>query len=134
MAPYLCPAGRWTCGYGHASREVEDWAKAGRQLTEHQAEVILASDLEKFSEAVKSLTKTVALNENEFSALVSFAFNIGVTRFATSTLLRKLKKGDEVGAAEEFSKWVHAGNAVLPGLSNRRAAERKLFETPCASH
>jgi lysozyme len=66
----------------------------------------------------------------QFSALVSFAYNVGVPRFATSTLLRRLNRADYEGAAAEFERWIYAAGRKLPGLVRRRLAERNLFEMP----
>lgn len=122
LQAYLCPAGVPTIGYGH-TRDV----KLGQRITQHQADVILESDLEIYEEGVEHLTRMRPPKENQFAALVSFAFNLGVTRLASSTLMKKYLKGDVQGAADEFPKWVKAGGKVLPGLVKRRAEERALF-------
>ncbi|NEP37557.1 lysozyme, partial [Moorena sp. SIO3B2] len=83
-------------------------------------------DLESSESTVSNLVK-VSLTDNQFSALVSFVFNIGPTAFRRSTLLRKLNHGDDQGAANEFLRWNKGGGRVLLGLSKRREAERKLF-------
>lgn len=123
LEAYLCPAGRWTIGYGHT----EDVQK-GHKLSQHQADVLLDYDLEKFEDGVTYLLRHAMVTDNQFSALVSFAFNLGITALAKSTLLRKLLKGDAEGAAAEFERFVYAAGHVLPGLQNRRKAERELFE------
>jgi lysozyme len=133
LEAYLCPAGVWTIGWGHTGRNV----LPGSKITEHQAESILDVDLDRFERDVEALTQGCSLNENEFSALVSFAFNVGsdiddddkAEGLGDSTLLKKLKAGDRAGAAAEFMKWVNAKGRVLPGLVRRRAAERRLFLT-----
>lgn len=121
---YLCPAGVWTIGYGHTGD-----VRSGDRITEHQADAILDVDLDRFERAVGELTDGLELNENQFSALVSFAFNLGEAALTRSTLLRHLRAGDLERAADEFRKWVYAGGQVLPGLVKRRAAERELFLT-----
>lgn len=135
LEAYLCPAGVWTIGYGHTSASV----LPGSKITEHQADVILQSDIERFERDVEKITDGLELNSNEFSALVSLSFNIGtdlrddgkVTGFGhDSQLFKKLKAGDKRGAAAEFLNWTHAHGGVLPGLVKRRAAERALFLTP----
>jgi lysozyme len=77
---------------------------------------------------------TVPLNQNQFDALVDFIFNVGQANYATSTLKRKLNAGQYQAAAREFDRWVFAKvngkPEKLPGLVKRRAADRKLFETP----
>lgn len=128
LKPYKDPVGIWTIGYGHTGRDSDRWGPAGHTITLHHAEEILEHDLEKFEAAVEELCP--GANANQFSALVSFAFNVGATRLSNSTLRRKFLKSDFQGAADEFPKWVHAGGKVLPGLVKRRAAERTLFLTP----
>jgi lysozyme len=119
----------YTIGYGHTGD-----VRLGMRITEHQAEAILDVDLDCFERGIGELTRGVTLNENEFSALVSLAFNIGLANFATSTLLRRLRVGDKAGAAEQFLVWnkarVNGVRAVMPGLARRREAERSLFLTP----
>jgi lysozyme len=128
LTAYLCPAGIPTIGYGHTSDVTHADVKNKRTITEHQADAIFDLDLEKFEEGVSVLTSALALSENQFSSLVSFAFNLGVTRLASSTLYKKLMKGDLEGAAEQFGKWTLANGVRMNGLIHRRAAERELFE------
>lgn len=123
---YLCPAGIPTIGYGHTGD-----VKMGDTITAHQAEVILEYDLRHFEEVVSRLAPMS--NANEFSALVSFAFNLGEESLASSTLLKRFLAGQKAAAAAEFPKWCHARNPktgkmeALPGLVRRRARERALF-------
>jgi len=126
---YLCPAGIPTIGYGH-TRDVH----MGQTITEHQADVILDSDLEQIEEEVEKLLDGTEYTQNEFSALVSFAFNLGVHALAASGLLKHYRQGHKFYAAQEFDKWVHAktkdGFVVLPGLVKRRRDEKALFLKP----
>ncbi|HXG01499.1 MAG TPA: lysozyme [Bacteroidota bacterium] len=122
MKAYLCPAGVWTIGYGHTGG-----VKEGDRITLQQAEELLKQDLERFEECIRR-SVTVPLNQNQFDALVSFAFNVGCMALENSTLLRKLNAGDYAGAAQEFGKWVKSRGVILPGLIKRRDAERALFE------
>lgn len=71
----------------------------------------------------------VPINENQFSALVSFAFNVGVGALEESTLLALLNSGDYIGASDQFRRWTNAGGGELPGLITRRKLERDLFLT-----
>lgn len=120
----------WTIGWGHTGPEVHP----GLVWTQEQADQILADDLNKIEQAVSTLIK-VAVSQNQFDALVSFAFNTGTDIDADtiaeglgdSTLLNKLNAGDFQGAADEFPKWDRGGGHVLRGLVRRRAAERALF-------
>lgn len=122
LEAYLCPAQRWTLGYGHVGADV----LPGLTITEAEAEVLLETDLVLFEKGVAAAV-TVPLTRNQFSALVSFAYNLGLGRLIGSTLLRKLNAGDYDGAALEFLRWDKAGGKVLPGLTRRRAAEAALF-------
>ncbi|MEY5099149.1 MAG: hypothetical protein RJA36_1868 [Pseudomonadota bacterium] len=111
----------WTIGYGHTQG-----VQPGQEITEAQAEDYLREDVYWAEDAVRDHVK-VALEQHEFDALVSLAFNIGAGAFARSTLLRKLNDGDKAGAAAEFARWNQAGGKVLPGLVKRRADEAALF-------
>ncbi|MEN6082592.1 lysozyme [Chromobacterium piscinae] len=125
LQAYQDAVGVWTIGYGHTGPEV----KAGIRISQQQAEQLLATDLEKFETGVGKVV-TVPLNANQFSALVSFSYNLGLGNLQSSTLLRLLNKGDYTGAAGQFPLWNKAGGNVLPGLSRRRLAEQTLFQTP----
>lgn len=124
----------WTIGYGHTGPEVH----AGLVWTQQQAEQALASDVAQSERDVTSLVK-VQINQNQFDALVSFAYNCGsdidaddiAEGLGDSTLLKKLNAGDYDGAANEFPKWNRSGGKVLSGLTKRRNAERSLFLKPC---
>jgi lysozyme len=96
------------------------------------AESILTADLAKVAQQVASVV-TVPLNENQFGALVSFTFNLGLTNLKRSTLLKRVNASDFAGAAAEFGKWVNAAGKKMPGLVKRRAAEAALFSTPAAN-
>ena len=90
------------------------------------AEDILKRDLGVFEKAVSDAT-TKPPNDDQFSAMVSFTFNVGSSAFRDSTLLKKHNAGDFAGAADEFLRWVYAGGQKLPGLERRRKAERALY-------
>jgi lysozyme len=128
LEAYLCPAKKWTIGYGHTSAAGEPNVVQGLKITEEEAEEILQRDLKQYEDAVKRLVK-VDLNENQFSALVSFTYNLGAQNLAESTLLKLLNSGDYLGAAKQFPRWVKAGSQTLEGLVKRREAEQKLFES-----
>lgn len=116
--------GVWTIGYGTTVINGVK-VKKGDTCTVEQAKSYMASDLKKFEAAVNKVT--VALNQNQFDALVSLAYNIGTSAFANSTLLKKLNSGDYKGAAAQFDVWVKAGGKRMQGLVNRRATEKALF-------
>lgn len=125
LKPYYCPANILTIGYGHVIREDEEYLKKG--ITLEQAEELLLKDLSRFELGVLKLVKNEYLNENRFSALVSFAYNLGLGSLKASTLRQKLNRGDILDASNEFLKWNKAGGKILKGLTLRRIAERNLF-------
>lgn len=118
--------GTLTIGYGHTDSSV--WI--GQKITEAQADDYLDDDLREAEAAVEAGV-AVPISDNQFSALVSFAFNVGVGAFRNSTLLRKINATDFAGAASEFDKWTKTtigGRKVTSrGLVRRRSAEKELF-------
>lgn len=98
-------------------------------ITKDQAYEYLRDHLNKDCAAVEKMLKVV-VNDNEFGALVSFAYNVGTAALQSSTLLKKLNAGDKKAAADQFLKWDHAGGVVVAGLTRRRNAERSLFLHP----
>ena len=125
--PYLCPAGVPTIGYG-STRDTDGKPITLQHppITETQAVSLLMATLVTYEDAVNRYVK-VPLNQNQFDALVDFAYNAGAKNLLTSTLLRKLNAGDYAGASKEFGKWVYGGTKKLNGLVKRREAERQLF-------
>ena len=95
-------------------------------LTEHQMAQLLDQDLDRFEQAVNDAV-IVPLTQNQFDALVSFAFNIGIGAFKGSTLLRRLNEGNYNQVPRQFKRWKYAGNRVINGLINRRELEAKLW-------
>lgn len=123
---YLCPAKIPTIGYGHIGADVTAADVGKKTITEAEADALLRKDLKTAENGVKKCV-TVALNQGQFDALVSFVYNLGAGNLQSSTLLKKLNAGDTAGAAEEFHKWRKAGGKVLEGLVKRRAAESAIF-------
>ncbi|MEO0539337.1 MAG: lysozyme [Cyanobacteria bacterium P01_A01_bin.105] len=121
LTAYQDAVGVWTIGYG-TTRNV----RRGMRITREKAEAFLQEDLVRFEKAVNDAVK-VPLNDNQFSALVSFAYNVGAGALRTSTLLKKLNRRDITGAANELPRWNKAAGRVLAGLTRRRNAERALF-------
>jgi len=126
LKAYRCPADVWTIGVGHTSAAGPPVVKAGMEITNAQAMKILANDLVKFEDGVDSAVK-VPLKQNQFDALVSFAFNVGLGALAKSTLLKKLNAGQYDAVPAELMKWTKAGGKELPGLVRRRRAEAALW-------
>ena len=118
---YLCPGNIWTIGYGHTKG-----VRQGQVISQAQAERLLKEDLKYFEKEVDNLV-AVPINQAQFDALVSFAFNVGVNALAKSTLLKLLNQKDYAGAASQFGRWVYANKKRLPGLVKRREEEKKLF-------
>jgi lysozyme len=133
LVPYAAPeqAGtdRRTIGYGHVILDSDDLPDP---MTEEQADELLQKDLERFEKAVWNAVETY-LTSNQFSALVCFVFNVGGTAFENSTLLRQINAQNFLAVAPEFDRWnratVNRKLVALAGLTARRTAERKLFET-----
>jgi GH24 family phage-related lysozyme (muramidase) len=123
LEAYQDAVGIWTIGYGHTGPNVHE----GLKITQAHADAILAQDVGRFASGVAANVK-VALNQSEFDALVSFAFNVGLGAFRTSTLLKLLNNNTDRGTvASEFLRWNKAGGKVLEGLTKRRNAEKTLF-------
>ena len=132
LTAYKCPAGVWTIGVGHTGKVGLKKICEGLKITDKQSTALLKTDIKNFEIAVNTYV-IVPLTQNQFDALVSFAFNEGSGNLKKSTLLRKLNKGDYLSASFEFLKWDKADTdgdgdlEVLRGLSNRRKAEQALF-------
>ena len=126
LVAYLCPAGKLTIGYGHTGDDVH----VGMTITPDKADFLLSRDLMAASQSVIRLVQ-VELNNNQFSALVDFVFNLGGGALASSTLLEKLNHGDYAGAADQFLLWdkahVNGQLVTIPGLTVRRQREREEF-------
>ncbi len=125
--PYLCPAGVPTIGYGAT------YYPDGRRVTmqdkpvsEADATAMLRSMLASYEAGVSRYVQ-VPLTQGQFDALVSFAYNLGLSALKGSTLLRLVNARDYAGAAAQFLRWNRAGGKVLPGLTRRREAERVMF-------
>lgn len=121
LTAYRCPAGRLTIGWGRTCG-----VREGDTCTQAQADAWLAEDVALFADGVRKLVK-VPVTEGQFGALVSFAYNVGLSALANSTLIRKVNAGNFDGARDEFGRWVNAGGKRLDGLVRRRAAEAEMF-------
>lgn len=121
LRAYVCPAGVLTIGVGHTGPDV----KPGMVITREQSQALLAKDLGRFEQAVNRLCPQTT--QNQFDALVSFAFNLGEGALEGSTLRKKHNAGDFAGAKAEFLRWDKANGKPLPGLTKRRTAEAELY-------
>ena len=127
LTAYQCPAKVWTIGWGNTFYPDKKPVKQGDVITQEQANALFETVMNNFALGVKKcLTKEV--NENQFSALVCFAYNVGIGSLQKSTLLKKINinPNDET-IAGEFAKWTKAGGKVLLGLVRRRKAESDLY-------
>ena len=123
---YLDPIGIPTIGYGHITGVTLQDVQNQRTVSETEAAQLLREDLAVAETAVERLI-TVALNDNQFSALVSFTFNLGEGNLQSSTLRRRLNREEYDAVPYEMSRWVKAAGRTLPGLVRRRKAEGELF-------
>lgn len=123
LTAYKCPAGVWTIGYGHTGPDV----RPGMVITTQEADALLKGDLDRFESGVDAAIGQTPTTSNQFSAMVSLAFNIGLGAFQRSTVLRQHKTGHYNLAAAAFLMWVKGGGRTLPGLVRRRTAERALY-------
>lgn len=122
LSAYRDIVGVWTIGYGSTGPDVHQ----GLTLSLNQAHDRLMLDLDRFELGVSDLVKT-PLNSNQFSALVSFAFNVGLGALKSSHLLTEINLGYSDKAADQFLLWDHALGKQVAGLTRRRIAERALF-------
>lgn len=125
---YLCPANVPTIGYGSTSWGNGQKVKMGEVVSMTTAEKLLLVDLEKRSKFLQGLK----VNQNQFDALISFVYNLGVGAFKGSTLFRKVQENpDDNTIRQEFMKWNKArvaGKLIeLKGLTRRRDAEANLY-------
>ncbi len=123
LKSYRCQAGLWTVGYGHTRT-----ARPDMKITPQEAEELLDDDLRMVERAVSKLV-TVKLNDNQFSALVCFAFNVGAGNFERSTLLKLLNRGWYEQVPAQLSRWNRVAGEAMGGLSRRRRAEAKLWNS-----
>lgn len=129
-APYKCPAGKLTIGFGRTYNVDED------DVTTREAETAsVTARVEEIIYWLTSLKKHSGLNENQLAALASFIYNFNENQYSTSTLRKCIEKGEFSQAGEQFLRWIHITSASgskkrNAGLENRRKRERKLFNTP----
>lgn len=128
LKPYLCSAKIPTIGYGNT------YYPDGKRVTLLDKDITKKEAFDMFKEVANRFAKRVDelvtsnLNQNQFNALVSFAYNVGTGNFASSTLLKKVNKNpNDLTIKDEFLRWNKAGGKVINGLTNRRNEEAILY-------
>lgn len=126
LTAYKClPTERYyTIGYGHYGSDVKD----GMKITEEQAEELLVQDCQKAIKNVNSFMSKYNFNQNQFDALVSFAFNVGSINQLTASGTRTLEQ-----ISSKITAYNKSGGRVIAGLVRRRAKEKELFDTPTST-
>jgi lysozyme len=132
LQAYLCPANVPTIGWGNTRYESGRRVQLGESITKERADALFLWWANSFATQVRQLIgKGVTLNENQFSALVCFAYNVGTANLRSSTLLRKVNANpNDPTILNEFLRWNKAGGRVLAGLTRRRQAEANLYFKP----
>lgn len=121
LTAYRCSAGVWTIGYGHT-----EGVKEGDTISPSEADALLAEDLHKHAAALAPYVNA-PVTRGQYIAVLSLAFNVGVSAVKKSSLLRFVNLRKTEDAAAEFEKWVYAGGKESDGLKARRAREKALF-------
>lgn len=133
LKAYRCPAGVWTIGYGSTRYTNGDKVKEGDRITQEQADALFKDTVDKFEYQVKMILGDelkAILPESSISALVSLAYNIGITAFAKSTLLKVIKqnKNNLKDIEYQWLRWNKANGKVLLGLTKRRKEEFEMYK------
>jgi lysozyme len=124
LTSYKDSVGVLTIGYGHTGSDV----KAGRTITQAEANNLFDKDIAAFEGQLNSLLVGTQVSQNQFDALLSFSFNLGIGKLKTSTLFKKVKSNpSDESIGNEFRRWVYAGGKVLSGLVRRRDEEAKWY-------
>lgn len=121
LSAYKDQHGIWSIGYGHTAG-----VHPGMTITREEAAAFLLSDIRTAAGCVNEVI-SVKLTQPQFDALVDFAFNVGITSFRHSTLLKEINAGKFPQAIAQFNLWDHCGGVVNAGLLRRRKAEATEF-------
>jgi lysozyme len=132
LKAYKDVAGIWTVGYGLTSRAGFIEVGPDTVLTQAEADYYLEKVVDDFASKIKPMI-TAPINENEFAAFVSLAYNIGVGAFKRSSALKRFNAGEKDRVTEAIRMWKKAGGKTVQGLVNRREAEAALFLTPVSN-
>jgi lysozyme len=127
LKPYLCPAKKWTVGYGHVLGNGATLAEAdNRTFTQGEVDALLRSDLARFEQGVRRLC-AVPLSQSQSDALISWSYNLGLGTLQRSTMRQKILRQDGEAASKELLKYDKVGGKAVKGLTRRRQAEYRLF-------
>ena len=129
LEAYRCPAGVWTIGWGATAVHGAP-VRQGDKISQALADEMLRSEITRYAKRLHELIPDSAhYGANQQAALISWAYNVGLGAVEESTLRKRLNAGEagQIVIPQELPKWRHAGEAVLPGLERRRAAEVALF-------
>jgi lysozyme len=127
LKAYKCPANVWTIGYGNTFYENVDKVKEGDVITQARAEELAKFIIDQFAVSIAPFIQKT-LTENQFSACVSLAYNIGTSGFKRSSVFKKLNiNPNDPTIADSFKLWNKGGGKVLTGLVRRREAEIQLY-------
>jgi lysozyme len=130
LKAYKCPAAVWTIGFGNTFYEDGTKVKDGDVITQQRADELAKFIVEQFADSIRLMIKQ-PLTENQFSACVSLAYNIGTGGFKKSSVLKKLNVSpQDQTIADSFRLWNKGGGKILPGLVRRREAEIALYFKP----
>lgn len=119
---YICPAGYPTQGWGIVVPSLDV-----PPITQEMADAILEREIPRYMAQALSVSPVLAAHPNKLGAITSFVFNLGIARYRSSTLRRKVDAQDWEGSADELPKWVYGGGRKLEGLVKRRDKEREFF-------
>lgn len=122
LTAYKCPAGVWTIGWGHTKN-----VTPGMRITQAQADAMLVQDMAKYEAKVDKYMNVYNFNQNQYDAMVSFAYNVGSIDKLTAKGTRSIQK-----ISDCITLYNKGGGKVLPGLVKRRADEKALFNTKIA--
>lgn len=132
LTAYKCSANKDTIGFGNTFYEDGSPVKPGDKITKDRADKLFELISNEFAKKVEPLIKS-NINENQFGALVSFAYNAGIGNLQSSTLLKKVNNNpSDADIRAQFERWNRAGGKVLAGLTRRRKAEADLYFKPVA--
>lgn len=129
LTSYKCPAGKWTIGWGSTTYEDGSPVQSGQTITRKRAEELLKFEMDKKAALIRQL-KVWTTNQNQFDAILSFTYNVGIGNLRRSTLLKLARiNTNDPQIRNQFMRWINKGSAFENGLRNRRTDEAKLYFT-----